>query len=199
MTVVLEGVFRQPGNNGKLDAKVFLLTSLEIAEVLQYLHSQKISHGDVNPDNIFTMLQSRSDADPRGWTVKMADFGNSRMVGYDTGPPQKGAMAYMPPEFMGMNFVTQRMDDERYTGDVYAFAIIMWQMIEKKHPYEEFRSDSIELQSFVQNRNRPLLTMDCPNDIRELLQRCWHHNPEIRPTSSSIVHEIKILIQRHCQ
>ena len=73
-------------------------TAHEIAAALSYLHSQDLLHGDLTGGNI---LLASSDADERGFTAKVADFGLSRTLGsepVDTGT--YGTVTHMPPELL---------------------------------------------------------------------------------------------------
>lgn len=76
----------------------FRATAHEIAAALSYLHSQDLLHGDLTGGNI---LLASSDADERGFTAKVADFGLSRTLGsepVDTGT--YGTVTHMPPELL---------------------------------------------------------------------------------------------------
>ena len=82
----------------QLVGDLFRATAHEIAAALAYLHSQDLLHGDLTGGNI---LLASSDADERGFTAKVADFGLSRTLGsepVDTGT--YGTVTHMPPELL---------------------------------------------------------------------------------------------------
>lgn len=69
------------------------------AAALGHLHSHNILHSDLTPNNI---LLSQAPADPRGFTVKVSDFGLSRMQAGDTAMSTEtyGTVTHMPPELI---------------------------------------------------------------------------------------------------
>jgi len=55
-------------------ARRLLLTLVEVASAMAYLHRMGIVHCDIKPGNV--LLRS-SHLDPRGFTTKLSDFGGS--------------------------------------------------------------------------------------------------------------------------
>jgi hypothetical protein len=64
-------------------------------------------------------------------------------------------------------------------SDVYAYAVILWQLKEMNTTYKEQRPDII--QASVISGIQPVLSdSDCPDGFKELITRCWHENPDFR-------------------
>lgn len=71
--------------------------------------------------------------------------------------------------------------------DVYAFAMVLFELIFHELPFED--SDPIEIATLVTYGRRPSLEdppPGCPPTLLELVERCWAHNPEYRPPFSEV-------------
>ena len=107
ITLTLQSNKSQPSSRTDEVVMQSRATAHEIAAALAYLHSQDLLHGDLTGGNI---LLASSDADERGFTAKVADFGLSRTLGsepVDTGT--YGTVTHMPPELLttGMLYTTK--------------------------------------------------------------------------------------------
>ena len=145
-----------------------LATALQIARALEHIHSQKIIHRDIKPDNVFITLSG---------TVKLMDFGISKLqnstktsTGIVMGTPY-----YMAPEqVLGKN-VTEQVD-------VYAFGVMLFELMSGERP---LTGDSVE-RLFYAILNEPLdlaplRTMGVPEIIVDLIARCTEKEPAKRP------------------
>ncbi len=95
-------------------------------DALDYIHTRRIVHCDVKPDNIFV---TRDPYDRRIVVVKLIDFGVSRSL--DEPPPQRiiGDPRYMAPE---QTIVGQPPDTRT---DLYALGITLFEALSGKHPF----------------------------------------------------------------
>ena len=57
--------------SGVVGLKRLLLTALELATALAYLHGVDIMHGDLTGGNVLLHSSAVTDSDPRGFTVKV--------------------------------------------------------------------------------------------------------------------------------
>jgi serine/threonine protein kinase len=98
----------------------------QILDALDYIHTRRIVHCDVKPDNIFV---TRDPYDRRIVVVKLIDFGVSRSL--DEPPPQRiiGDPRYMAPE----QTVIGRPSDTR--TDLYALGVTMFEALAGRHPF----------------------------------------------------------------
>jgi serine/threonine protein kinase len=80
----------------------------------------------------------------------------------------------------------------RYTVkvDVYSYGMVLWELWERKRPYEELYS-RFDIIDAVRAGRRPPIGTDCPAAYRSLIQRCWHDQPARRPTFAYIVRYLK--------
>lgn len=94
---------------------------MQILEGVEYIHSKKICHGDIKPQNILT----------DGKIAKITDFGTSKLIEdlfiktIDGG----GTWAYMAPEVAGSN--------QRYlNSDIYALGVLLYKFLTGRTPHE---------------------------------------------------------------
>lgn len=95
---------------------------VQVLQALAYLHRRHIVHRDLKPDNILIT----EDGD-----VKVLDFGLSTIHSRSQQNDENtaGTLAYMAPElFMG--------EAATPASDLYAFGVILYELIAGKHPFE---------------------------------------------------------------
>jgi hypothetical protein len=67
---------------------------------------------------------------------------------------------------------------------VFSFAVVMWQTFHSRtthQPYSELRSDS-SIAAFVTAGRRLTEPRSMPSEVARLMQRCWAHDAELRPS-----------------
>lgn len=97
-----------------------------------------------------------------------------------------GTTAWCAPEVLVSGSKT------RYTVkvDVYSFGLVLWELWEKKRPFEELTS-RFDIMDAVRSGKRPEISANCPPSYRSLIQRCWQHEPSRRPMFKYIVRYLK--------
>jgi serine/threonine-protein kinase len=147
-----------------------LRIALDIARALEYIHSRKIIHRDIKPDNVHI---------DRSGKVKLMDFGIAKAeglhltrTGFAVGTPY-----YMSPEQVRGEPATDSMD-------IYAFGILLFELLTGQKPVE---GDTLE-RLFYAILNEPLkpepmVQAGVPAPIIDLVLRCTAKKPEGRPRS----------------
>lgn len=74
--------------------------------------------------------------------------------------------------------------------DVYSFGMVMWELIERKRPFEEFTS-RFDIMDAIRSGKRPEISPSCPPAYKSLIQRCWQAEPTRRPMFQYIVRYLK--------
>jgi eukaryotic-like serine/threonine-protein kinase len=123
MTYAPNGTLRQRHPKGeKLPLNVILAYVEQIAEALQYIHSQKLIHRDVKPENL---LLDSSD------NILLSDFGIASIAHTTislTTQGEAGTPYYMAPE--------QIMKKPRLTSDQYALGVVVYEWLVGTRPFQ---------------------------------------------------------------
>ncbi|KAJ7202185.1 kinase-like domain-containing protein [Mycena rebaudengoi] len=154
---------------------------LDVALGIEYLHHQKVVHGDLNALNILVTPTRRAC---------ITDFGLSSVVSdkISDSTPRGGTARWQAPELL-------RGDRKIHFGsDVYAFACVCYEIMMGKAPFHELRSDAALFMGVLkgQRPSRPTTwsgtaALDC---LWQLLQDCWQEDPSTRPTATQIVQRL---------
>jgi len=105
----------------KKNLKEFYRITIKIAEILEYLHSQGIVHGDLKPENF------KLTDDILG--VRLLDLGLAEKVRSSGGEKPKGTLCYMAPEIL-------RKQDVDHRADLYSLGIIFYEILTGRLPFE---------------------------------------------------------------
>ncbi|XP_065875499.1 lysM domain receptor-like kinase 3 [Euphorbia lathyris] len=171
--------------------------ALDSARGLEYIHEHTVPvyiHRDIKSANILI------DKNFRG---KVADFGLTKLteVGSASLPTRLvGTFGYMPPEYAQYGDVSPKVD-------VYAFGVVLYELISAKDAIVKFNGSSAESRGLVALFEDVLDQTDPKEDIRKLIdprlgenypldsvrkmaqlaKACTQENPQLRPSMRSIV------------
>ncbi|KAG9302852.1 hypothetical protein G9A89_009629 [Geosiphon pyriformis] len=98
-----------------------------------------------------------------------------------------GVIPYIPPEVLrGEKFTS--------AGDIYSFALLLWELVTGKPPFHDYSHDNILIMAIL-NGARPKITSPLiPPCIAELIKKCWHPNPKDRPTAKEVEDKLEELL-----
>ncbi|XP_019174792.1 PREDICTED: RGS domain-containing serine/threonine-protein kinase A [Ipomoea nil] len=171
-------------NTSKLDWRRRVHMALDIARGMNYLHH-------LNPPLVHRDLKSSNLLVDKNWTVKVGDFGLSRVKHetYLTTKTGKGTPQWMAPEVL-----RNEPSDEK--ADVYSFGVILWEIATEKIPWENLNTmQVIGAVGFMNQR------LDIPKDVdpqwASIIGSCWHSEPQCRPSFQELMDKFKDL-QRQC-
>lgn len=146
--------------------------ALGIAKGLEYLHKNNIIHRDVKSPNMLVSLD---------WSIKIADFGFSRVKAENHTMTQCGTVAWTAPEiFLG----------DRYTekADVYSYSVILWELVFRKKPWHGM--NSMKVCHAVENGERLSIVnppANTPEFIMKLMAACWRQEHDKRPSFTEVL------------
>lgn len=97
-----------------------------------------------------------------------------------------GTTAWCAPELLATSSKT------RYSVkiDVYSFGMVLWELWERKRPYDDLTS-RFDIMDAIRSGQRPPISANCPPSYKSLIQRCWQAEPTRRPMFQYIVRYLK--------
>ncbi|CAK8531557.1 unnamed protein product [Lathyrus sativus] len=171
-------------NTSKPDWRRRVHMALDIARGVNYLHhcNPPIIHRDLKTSNLLV---------DKNWTVKVGDFGLSRIKHetYLTTKTGKGTPQWMAPEVL-------RNEPSNEKSDVYSFGVILWELATEKIPWDTLNAmQVIGAVGFMNHR------LEIPENVdpqwASIIESCWHTDPASRPTFQELLERLKELQRRY--
>ncbi|GAB4848071.1 hypothetical protein Ancab_002733 [Ancistrocladus abbreviatus] len=163
-----------------LDTRVAIGFALDIARAMECLHSHGIIHRDLKPENLILTADHK--------TLKLADFGLAREESLtEMMTAETGTYRWMAPELYST--VTLRQGDKKHYNnkvDAYSFAIVLWELIHNKLPFEGMSNLQAAYAAAFKNV-RPSAE-NLPEDLALIVTSCWAEEPNTRPSFNQIIH-----------
>ncbi|THG09767.1 hypothetical protein TEA_019732 [Camellia sinensis var. sinensis] len=175
-------LLHNPGARESLDERRRLSMAYDVAKGMNYLHN-------CNPPIVHRDLKSPNLLVDRKYTVKVCDFGLSRLKA-NTFLSSKSAAG--TPEWMAPEVLRDEPSNEK--SDVYSFGVILWELMTLQQPWSNLNaSQVVAAVGFKGNR------LEIPRDINPLIasiiKACWANEPWKRPSFASIMESLRPLIK----
>uniref|UniRef100_A0A0E0F8J3 non-specific serine/threonine protein kinase n=1 Tax=Oryza meridionalis TaxID=40149 RepID=A0A0E0F8J3_9ORYZ len=161
-----------------------ILTFRQEARGMNYLHnsSPPIVHRDLKSSNLLV---------DKNWTVKVADFGLSRLKleTFLTTKTGKGTPQWMAPEVL-------RNEPSNEKSDVYSYGVILWEISTQKIPWDNLNTmQVVGAVGFMDHR------LDIPSDVdphwASMIESCWDSDPQRRPSFQELLDQLRDLQKQY--
>jgi len=165
--------------NDILGLILILKIAIQISRGMEYLHQNRIIHRDLKTANILIGYNQ---------VVKIADFGVAR-VGSREGQmtAETGTYRWMAPEI-----INHKPYDHK--ADVFSFAIVLWELITLKVPYDTMTP--LQAALGVRQGFRLEIPSDTHPGLSELIEQCWDEDPDVRPVFPEIIVQLEDILQQ---
>eukprot|EP00050_Salpingoeca_kvevrii_P018890 m.79697 g.79697 ORF g.79697 m.79697 type:complete len:1630 (+) comp8190_c3_seq1:211-5100(+) len=155
--------------------------ALQIASAMTFIASKQIHHRNLTSEHVIVFEQDGIlICKITGFTCATIGTG-SEAERNDLDP------AHVAPELI---------DDPKCASeqsDVYSFSILMWELVHRKKPYPNCRTDFQILRAVKHDGCRPELDqalMEEVPPIQAVLEQAWDQNPQARPPFARLAHAL---------
>ncbi|XP_070708336.1 guanylate cyclase 2G [Pempheris klunzingeri] len=173
----------------ELDGMFKLSFAYDIVNGMEFIHKSNLKfHGNLKPSTC--LVDSRLQIKLSGFGLWEFKYGSKKRI-IPPKTPNYDEMYWTAPELLRQaDFLVYGTPK----GDVYSFAIIMWQLVynSKAFPYHDINLEPKEIimqlrTPFQGELLRPMLSEQlCDENINTLLRACWSENPDHRLPFGSI-------------
>eukprot|EP00735_Rhodelphis_limneticus_P013193 TRINITY_DN6751_c0_g1::TRINITY_DN6751_c0_g1_i1::g.3057::m.3057 TRINITY_DN6751_c0_g1::TRINITY_DN6751_c0_g1_i1::g.3057 ORF type:complete len:380 (-),score=98.22,sp/Q9C9U5/SIS8_ARATH/41.18/2e-70,Pkinase_Tyr/PF07714.12/8.2e-66,Pkinase/PF00069.20/2.5e-60,APH/PF01636.18/3.4e+03,APH/PF01636.18/0.0021 TRINITY_DN6751_c0_g1_i1:100-1155(-) len=173
-------ILRKRESLAPLALKRVLAFSLDIARGVNFLHSASppIIHRDLKSPNVLVDSNHR---------LKISDFGLCKLrtrTMVSRGTAMMGTPEWMAPEVAQAEPYTERVD-------VFAFGVILWELLTGEIPWKEFHPMQIVTCVCAGKRlSIPESAMKRCNGLDVLISQCWDQDADKRPGFPDILHTL---------
>jgi serine/threonine protein kinase len=154
-----------------------------------HLHKCGVVHRDLAARNV--LLASLQTMVP-----KVTDFGMSRPdADSNLTKSQLGAAGWMAPEQMAREGLTNDAFSFSTASDVFSFAVLLFEIFEKRTPWEGFAAFDIR-DKVGKGKRMDIDTTLYPAGAVALMDSCWNYLPGQRPTMDVVTATLKGMLAK---
>jgi len=115
-------------------------------------------------------------------TAQVSDFGmalshNVRESGSIDALDEYIPVKWMAPESLQENTYSKKTD-------VYSYGVVIWEIVTRQVPWRGINMKVI-LEKTIKGERLPIPS-DCPKSLKDLMEKCWKHDPLQRPQFTEI-------------
>ncbi|KAI4325156.1 hypothetical protein MLD38_030577 [Melastoma candidum] len=158
------------GQKKKLSWRRRLKILRDICRGLMCIHRMKIIHRDLKSANCLVN---------KHWTVKICDFGLSRVM---TEPPMQDSSCAGTPEWMAPELIRNEPLNDKC--DIFSLGVIMWELCTLNRPWDGVPPERVVYA--VANEGSRLEIPDPEGPFGRLIADCWAE-PQYRPGCEEIL------------
>ena len=153
--------------NKTFDNVQIAFTIYQIVEGMKYVHFKKIIHRDLKPTNILIATDG---------TIRISDFGISKLMSPEEQNSVVGTQKFMAPEILNEEDYDEKVDV--YSFGVLAFFVLSGGQMPAIKLRDQFRGKKAEIPSTF------------TTFAKDLIDSCWNFDPDDRPSFSEICEQL---------
>ncbi len=162
---------QQRSQKKRLPIMLVLDWAKQAAKSIQYLKDMKIVHKDVKSPNYLIA---------GGNVLKLADFGLAKNIEFTMkNATDRASHPWMAPELLIECVLSP-------TYDIHAYGVVVWELWTTEIPVEGYDPMNI-IWRICNNNERPVIPLDCPQYLADLMKQCWKKDWRQRPTVDHIL------------
>jgi serine/threonine protein kinase len=151
----------------KLEHQTAVSISLGVIDGLDYVHSKKIAHRDLKPQNILL--------DGPQFIPKITDFGVSKVVQtLITNTAMVGTPKYAAPELLTPSCAYG------CSADIFSLSVILFEMFSGQKAEQGLGINVMMIMLSIVQGKRPKIPAGFPVELKPLVERGWAHEPKER-------------------
>ncbi|KAF3795404.1 Serine/threonine-protein kinase [Nymphaea thermarum] len=153
-------LIHRPGARESLDDRRRLNMAFDVAKGMNYLHRR-------NPPIVHRDLKSPNLLVDKKWTVKVCDFGLSRLKAntFLSSKSTAGTPEWMAPEVL-------RDEPSNEKCDVYSFGVILWELVTMQQPWSSLNPAQVVAAVGFQNRRLQIPSYVNPK-VASIIESCF--------------------------
>jgi len=161
-----------------LDTKEIIEIFIKLADILERLHLEGISHRDIKPDNLLYYKN-----EPVFGDFGLVDYPEAKNITADK--EKIGAYFYMAPEFRR---ASKESCGEK--GDIYSFGKTLWAVLTADYTaFDGQYNPEVKGENLNSYRNEELLGV-----LHELIEESTSYSPKLRPSMTNVKEKLKTFL-----
>ncbi|CAM0876337.1 unnamed protein product [Alopecurus aequalis] len=169
---------------GKLDPRRRINMAIDIARGMNCLHNSTptVVHRDLKSSNLLV---------DKKWTVKVADFGLSRLKleTFMTTKTGKGTPQWMAPEVL-------RNEPSNEKSDVYSYGVVLWELVTQKIPWDTLNTVQVIVAVGFMDQRLEIPSNTDP-EWASIIESCWDSDPQRRPSFQELLERLQELQKQY--